>query len=348
MIIARTPYRISFFGGGTDFPGYYREHGGAVLSTTINRYVYATCRYLPPFFSHKSRVVWSKIETVSEHAKLDNPVVRAALEFLKIDRGIEVHYQGDLPARSGLGSSSSFTVGLLHALHGLQGHHVSKEQLAHQAIHIERTMLAEPGGVQDQIAAAYGGLSRIDFHRDDSFVVTPMMVGAQRMRDLEQHMLLFYTGLSRDASTIEREKTSRVDKIQNDLRLIQDMVEEGEKLLTGDAPFDAFGALLHEAWTVKRRLSDKVAPSFIDQIYEKAMQAGASGGKLLGAGGGGFLLFIVSPDRHAPVLEALEDLLVVPVQIDRRGSQIIFYEPEPHTRTSLVRRDFRAFNLNGG
>jgi len=174
------------------------------------------------------------------------------------------------------------------------------------------------------------------------------MIGAQRMRDLEQHMLLFYTGRSRDASSIEREKTTRVGAIQNDLRLLQEMVEEGERLLTGDAPFDAFGALLHEAWTVKRRLSEKVAPSFIDLIYEKGIKAGASGGKLLGAGGGGFVLFIVSPDRHASVLEALQDLLVVPVQIDRRGSQIIFYEPEPHTRTSLIRRDFRAFNLNGG
>jgi len=349
MIISRTPYRISFFGGGTDYPAWYREHGGAVLSTTINRYGYITCRHLPPFFDYKSRIVWSQIERVSKIADIQHPVVRCVLGLLAIKEGVEIHHDGDLPSRTGLGSSSSFTVGLLHALHALGGKMVSKLDLARQAVDVEQNLLKEHVGVQDQIAAAFGGLNRISFGTDDSFDVQPLVLPPQRLRLLEERLLLFYTGVSRIASTVAEDKIRSIPSRQNELSTMLKMVDQGIDILAaGD--IDDFGRLLHEAWQLKRSLSSKISPQFVDDIYERARSAGALGGKLLGAGGGGFILFYTPPEARAGVLKALQELLVVPVEFERQGSQIIFYEPDRYSPTALNMPGYVRYSddRNGG
>lgn len=348
MIISRTPFRISFFGGGTDYPVWFREHGGSVLATSINRYCYITCRFLPPFFQHKSRVVWSKIELVNDEREVTHPIIREAVKYLEIDEGIEIHHEGDLPARSGLGSSSAAAVGILNALYALRGNMVSKATLAREAITIEQDILKENVGVQDQIQTAFGGLNRIDIARDGSFQVRPVVIGEQRARDLEHHMLLFYTGISRDASSVAADQISAIPRRSDELHEMQRMVDLATEMLTGDADLTEFGRLMHEAWLLKRSISDKIAPAFVDDIYDRAMRAGASGGKLLGAGGGGFMLFIVRPDLHQVVLSALSELLVVPVELDRAGSQIIFYDPPRYSRTAYKRRDYQRYGSDNG
>ena len=340
MIISRTPYRISFFGGGTDYPPYFREHGGAVLATTINKYCYLNCRFLPPFFEHKSRVVWSEIERVNDHRNIVHPVIREALAMLGIEEGVEIHHNGDLPARSGLGSSSSFTVGLLHALYAMRGQMVKKTTLARQAIHIEQVRLLENVGVQDQIETAFGGLNHILIHPDASFEVRPVIISEARQQELENHLMLFYTGVARFASSIASDKVAAIPSKQAELATMLGMVEEGLRILIGDGDILDFGRLLHEAWELKRSLSAKIAPGFVNDIYAAARAAGAVGGKLLGAGGGGFMIFMVAPERREALLRALDNLLMVPMAFERLGTQIIFYEPEQYSRTAFQRRDF--------
>ena len=268
MIITRTPLRISFFGGGTDYPTWFRENGGAVLATTIDKYTYLHCRYLPPFFDFKSRIVWSKIEQVQQPAEIAHPAIRGVLEWLKIDDGVEIHHHGDLPARTGLGSSSSFTVGLLHALHALRGKLVSKRDLAEQAIHVEQQVLQENVGVQDQIQAAFGGFNRVDIHTDGSFEVAPLVVRPERLDELQSHLLLVYTGLSRHASEIAAEQVSSIPDKGSELRAMRALVDEAQGVLCSRQPLLEFGRLLHESWELKRTLSSKIAPAFVDEIYE--------------------------------------------------------------------------------
>jgi len=327
MIITRTPLRVSFFGGGTDYPAWFREHGGAVLATTIDKYLYLHCRYLPPFFDFKSRIVWSKIEQVQQPSEIAHPAIRGVLEWMKIGDGVEIHHHGDLPARTGLGSSSSFSVGLLHALHALRGELVSKRKLAEEAIFVEQQVLQENVGVQDQIQSAFGGLNRIDIRTDGSFEVTPLVVRADRLAGLQKHLLLLYTVLSRTASEIAAEQVATVGQKTAELKTMREMVDLGEKILVGTGDLREFGRLLDESWKLKRSLSSKIAPSFVNEIYDTDRQAGADGGKLLGAGGGGFMLIFVTPDKRASVLKSLQKLLPVPFQFERGGTQIVLYEP---------------------
>lgn len=328
MIVTRTPYRISFFGGGTDYPAWYREHGGAVLSTTIDKYCYISCRYLPPFFEHRHRIVYSRIESVREIENIEHPAVRAVLGWKKVDRGLEIHHDGDLPARSGLGSSSSFTVGLLHALSALQGQYVSNDELAAQAIHIEQDVIEEAVGSQDQISAAYGGFNRITFRQDDTFQVDPMVLPKGRLDALQDRLMLCFTGLSRNAPEIAKSKIENFHARRADLEAMQAMVDEAINILRDPSkPINTFGELLGESWQRKRRLSDKVSTRDVDQIYQKAMDRGALGGKLLGAGGGGFLLLFAEPDAQEGIRAALADLVHVPVQIKSEGSKVVLYQP---------------------
>lgn len=343
MIISRTPYRISFFGGGTDYPLWFREHGGAALGVTINHYCYITCRFFPPFFDTLSRIVWSKIETVDNHAEIAHPAIRSVLEDLGMTEGVEIHHQGDLPARSGLGSSSSFTVGLLHALYALQGRLVSKEFLAQRAIHVEQTLLKENVGVQDQILTAFGGLNRVLIDQSGGFQVQPLPISEERLKELESHLLLLYTGVARTASEVAESQLRTMSNRSRELHEMRQMVDLAADILTSEADIADFGRLLHETWMLKRQLSDKIAPAFVDDIYARAKAAGAIGGKLLGAGGGGFMLFFVRPEDHEKVLTALAELLVVPIELERTGTQLIHYDPRHYSQTSRRRRDYRRY-----
>lgn len=328
MVISRTPYRISLFGGGTDYPAWYRKHGGAVLSVTINKYCYLTCRYLPPFFEHRFRVVYSKIEDCKSIEEIEHPAVRAILEFLNFQRGLEIHHDGDLPGRSGMGSSSAFTVGLMSALYTLSGKNVGKQQLAQESIHVEQEVLKETVGSQDQVSAAYGGFNRIEFHQSGDVEVHPVALPESRLKELDSHLMLFYTGIKRTASDIAATYVSGIDSKQAQLKAMTGYVEESLNILRSDQSLGAFGELLHQSWVAKRSLSDRVSNSRVDRFYTKARAAGAMGGKLLGAGGGGFLLLFVPPDRRDEVLSELRDLIHVPFEIEFRGSQIIFSDQE--------------------
>lgn len=328
MIITRTPFRISFFGGGTDYPAWYQEHGGEVLATTIDKYCYITCRYLPPFFEHKHRIVYSVIENVMQVEQIQHPAVRAILGWTGSDKGLEIHHDGDLPARSGLGSSSSFTVGLVHALAALEGKYASKEYLGRTAIHIEQDLIGENVGSQDQVSAAFGGFNRIEFRRNGSFEVSPVILRNERLRELQSHLMLCFTGFSRIASEIAR---SQIDNFRNreaELKRMQAMVEEAIQILYAtDTPIDEFGKLLHDSWLYKRGLSDKVSTPEIDAMYEAAISAGAIGGKILGAGGGGFLLLFCKPELQANVRTRLKDLVHVPFSFEDSGSRVVLYQP---------------------
>lgn len=328
MIISRTPFRISFFGGGTDYPAWYRSHGGTVLATTIDKYCYLTCRYLPPFFAHRIRVVYSQIENCQTVDEIAHPAVREVLRYLNIERGIEIHHDGDLPARSGMGSSSSFTVGLLHALHALKGHMPSKQQLASESIRIEQEVMHETVGSQDQVLAAYGGFNHVVFYANGEIAVRPVTISAERVKELNSHLLLFFTGIERTASDIAESYVNDVEGKKRQLRIMKDLVDESISILNSDHDIVAFGSLLHEAWQAKRGLSAKVSNSHVDQIYHLAMSEGGLGGKLLGAGGGGFMLLFVPPSRQERVKEALKKLIHVPFNFEFSGSQIIFFDPE--------------------
>ncbi|MDB2414737.1 hypothetical protein N9W34_03100 [Rickettsiales bacterium] len=340
MIICRTPYRMSFFGGGTDYHNWYQEHGGAVLATTINHHCYVMCRFLPPFFENKHRIVWSKIEHADSPAEIEMPPVRAILDDLNIQRGVEIQHMGDLPARSGLGSSSAFTVGLLNSIYALRGIMSTKKQLACEAVHIERDILKENVGVQDQISTAYGGLNKIEIMQNGEFVVQPVILPQERRQALQKHMLLFFTGVSRTASTIAADKIKSIPKKQSQLHEMHKMVDIGLNILTQGGDLEDFGRLLHESWMLKRSLSKNISPEFIDDIYAKAYNAGAIGGKLLGAGGGGFMMFFAKPEHHQAIMDALKELLIIPVEFENSGSQIVFNDPRQYSQTSLVRRDY--------
>jgi D-glycero-alpha-D-manno-heptose-7-phosphate kinase len=328
MIISRTPYRISFFGGGTDFPAWFRKHGGAVLAATIDKYCYLNCRYLPPFFEHRIRLVYSRIESCQNIDDIAHPSVREVLRYLKIDRGVEIHHDGDLPARSGMGTSSSFTVGLLHALYALKGFMPSKHQLAEESIHIEQEVLKETVGSQDQVSAAYGGFNHISFLPNGTFSVRPITLSQERLKELNSHLMLFYTGIKRTSSNIAESYVNDMEARRRQLRIMKDLIEESISILNNGDDLCGFGELLHEAWQAKRSLSASVSNSFVDEIYESAISAGAIGGKLTGAGGGGFMLLFAPPSGQKQIREKLNTLIHVPFKIEFSGSQIIFFDSE--------------------
>lgn len=327
MIISRTPFRVSFFGGGTDYNGWFNEHQGAVLATTIDKYCYITCRYLPSFFEHKSRIIYSKIEHVHGIDEIDHPSVREVLRFLDINQGIEIHHDGDLPARTGLGSSSAFTVGLLNSLYALKGQMVTKERLAKEAIHVEQDMIKENVGCQDQMLAAYGGFNYIEFGGSNHLRVQPVTLAMNRLNLLQDHLMLFFTGFSRTASQIAEAQIKNIPNKKPELSRMYEMVQEARDILNG-GDLLKFGKLLDESWQLKRSLSDKISTGHIDDLYNSAMKAGAIGGKLLGAGGGGFVLLFVEPQHKPKVRSALKDLLEVPIKFENLGSQIIFFQPD--------------------
>ena len=319
-----------------------------MLTSTINRYCYVTCRFLPPFFPHKSRIVWSKIETIQNSSQIEHPLIRGCLEHLGIDVGVEIHHQGDLPARSGLGSSSSMAVGTLNALHTLMGRLHTKQELAREAIFVEQELLRENVGVQDQIETAHGGINRIDIARDGGFTVTPVDLSKGRVQQLNENIMMFYTGVSRYATDIAKQKIETIPKRQSELAAMQQMVDEAIKVLVSDAPISDFGKLLHDSWKLKRTLSQNLAPTFVDEIYEAARDAGVSGGKLLGAGGGGFMIFIIEPARRQALLDALAQLLWVPIEFEWSGTSIVYKAEEQYSRTSKTRHDFWTYGFGEG
>jgi D-glycero-alpha-D-manno-heptose-7-phosphate kinase len=329
MIISRTPFRISLFGGGTDYPAWFREHGGAVIGTAIDKYCYISVRRLPPFFEHRSRIVYSQIELVKSAAEVKHPAVREILADMGINDGLEIHHDADLPARSGLGSSSAFAVGLLNALYALDSKMVSKRQLAREAIRIEQDVLKENVGSQDQLWAAYGGFNRIEFFPDGGFAVTPLILPPPRRAELIRSLMLFFTGFSRFASDFAGEQIKNLNNRKSHLRTIRSMVDHAAEILPNpNVPLRELGELLHESWQLKRELADNVSNPQIDEIYEAACQSGAIGGKLMGAGGGGFMVFVVEPDRRDEVRERLEKLIHVGVDCDNDGSKIVLYQPD--------------------
>jgi D-glycero-alpha-D-manno-heptose-7-phosphate kinase len=347
MVISRTPFRISFFGGGTDYPIWFRDHGGSVLATTIDKYCYLSCRYLPPFFEHRIRLVYSRIENCQNVDDIAHPAAREVLRFSGIERGVEIHHDGDLPARSGMGSSSSFTVGLLHALYALQGQMPSKRQLALESIRIEQELIKETVGSQDQVAAAFGGFNHVVFAPNGEISVRPMTVAADRLKELNSHLMLFYSGIERTASDIADSYITDLDEKKSQLQIMKDLVEESLAVLNGGRDIRAFGTLLHEAWQAKRGLSAQVSNTHIDQIYEVAMANGALGGKLLGAGGGGFMLLFVAPERQERVRECLKRLVYVPFRFENSGSQIIYFDPREEYYTEKMVRAFRDGDITG-
>jgi D-glycero-alpha-D-manno-heptose-7-phosphate kinase len=329
MIISRTPFRISLFGGGTDYPTWFREHGGSVIGTAIDKYCYISVRRLPPFFEHKSKIVYSKVELVKSAAEIEHPAVRGVLTDMKIDDGLEIHHDADLPARSGLGSSSSFTVGLLNALYALDSRMISKRDLGREAIRIEQEVLKEDVGSQDQIWAAYGGFNRIDFHPDGSFSVAPFIMPAARRAELQHSLMLFFTGFSRLAPAFAQDQIKNMNNRKNQLRMMKSLVDSAaDILLDQKAPIRELGELLHQSWQLKRELADSVSNPQIDEIYDAARAAGAIGGKLLGAGGGGFMVLVVDPEKRAQVCERLNKLISVNVGFDTEGSKIVIYQPD--------------------
>jgi len=328
MIISRTPFRISFFGGGTDYPVWYNEHGGAVLATSINKYCYITLRHLPPFFDYKHRIVYSKQEIVKNISEIQHPSVRETLRFMNWDHGVELHHDGDLPARTGLGSSSAFTVGLLNALYALKGKMVTKRQLALEAIHIEQNRIKENVGSQDQVIAAFGGFNKIEFGGEQHIQVKPITLDPEKIQLFQDHLMLFFTGFARTASEIAGEQIKKTREKKNELKRMSGMVDEAVSILNGNSSdITDFGRLMHENWMIKRSLTNKITTPLIDRIYETAIKAGALGGKLLGAGGGGFILFFVEPESQPKVKEKLKKLLYVPFKFENLGSQIIYYAP---------------------
>lgn len=327
MIITRTPFRMSFFGGGTDMPEFFRENGGSVISTTFDKYCYVTVRHLPPFFDYRNEAVYSRIERAVDPSDFEHPAIRNAMDMLDM-RDMRITYDADLPARSGLGTSSSFAVGLINAFHCMKGTYASKERLACEAIRLERDLCAEAGGWQDQIAAAYGGLNRIDF-AGDSFSVRPIVISNERRRELESSLLMFFTGFTRFSSEMQRE-----NRVADKTALLKEMlalVGEAEAALTDKArPLSDFGRLLDETWRLKRGTGSRVSTGPIDELYECGIAAGALGGKLLGAGGGGFLVFFAEPDARDSVREALSDLLYIPFEFESDGTRVVYYDPEDY------------------
>ena len=327
MIVSETPFRISLFGGGTDFPGYFRQHGGEVLGFSIDKYCRILVRNLPPFFHYRSRIVWSKTELVNEPEQIQHPVIREALKRRPKLRRIELFHEGDLPANSGVGSSSSFCVGLLKVFDALEGVCQSPRSLALQAIQLEREDLGESGGWQDQIFAAYGGFNHIHFHQSGGFRVYPIIMPKPRMDALMERLVLVYLGKGRIASELESRKVEAMEKNTAVLKCMRDYCRAGVEILQRGS-VDDLGLLLHTSWRAKRQLTHGVSTPEIDRVYDMAREAGAVGGKILGAGGGGFMLLFVGPQSKEHVLERLSDLVHVPFNLSESGSRISVYEGE--------------------
>ena len=325
MIISRTPFRISFFGGGTDYPVWYKKNGGAVLSTTINKYCYLSCRVLPPFFKYKHRIVYSKQEMINKISEINHPSVRETVNFFNYKDGLEIHHQADLPARSGLGSSSAFTVGLINALGGLGGEIRNKRQLALDAIHIEQNLIKENVGSQDQTAAAFGGFNKIEFGGPSEIAVQPITLSEQRLNEFQSKLMLFFTDFSRDASMIAKNWIKNTPENKENLSAMNAMVDKSISILTRGKNMDDFGRMLDESWKIKRKLANGITNSEIDEIYKTGIKAGAIGGKLLGAGGGGFMLFYADAEAQPKIKEKLKKFLHVPFRFEYLGSQIIYY-----------------------
>lgn len=327
MIITKTPFRMSFFGGGTDMPQFFNEYGGAVLSTTFNRYCYVNVRHLPPFFDYTTELVYSKIERMDDIKSMEHPLVRNAMQMLDMHE-LRINYEADLPARTGLGTSSSFAVGMLNAFYALKGKYASKKQLADEAIYLERELCKESGGWQDQIAAAFGGLNRIDFY-DNQYKVTPIIISPKRKNSLNDNLMMFFTGFTRFSSEIQKSTESAIKDKTAQLKEMLALVDEAQTVLTDDkTDLDEFGRLLDKTWRLKRQTGAKISTGSIDELYEKGIKAGALGGKLLGAGGGGFLLFYVPQGKQPSVMTAMKDLLYVPFAFEEGGTQVIYYTPE--------------------
>ncbi len=327
MIITRTPFRMSFFGGGTDFEEYFREHGGAVLSTTFDKYCYVSVRHLPRFFDYRNEIIYSKIERVQHTDEIVHPAIRNAMK-MKDMHELRLSYDADLPARSGLGTSSSFAVGMLNAFSALKGKKLSKRQLADEAIYLERVLCNESGGIQDQIAAAYGGLNLIAFG-SDGYEVRPVEVSEARRSELNDRLMLFFTGFSRFSSDIQQGTIKALKDKEAELREMTALTYEAEKLLKDEKNgLDEFGRMLDHTWKLKRGISSGISTGSIDEMYAAGIKAGALGGKLLGAGGGGFLLFYAEPERQAAVMEAMHELLYIPFKFENEGTAIIHDEQE--------------------
>lgn len=328
MIITQTPFRMSFFGGGTDFPDFYKEYGGSVISTTFDKYCYVTVRHLPRFFEYTTELSYSKIERVTDLNEIEHPAIREAMKFLDMYE-IRLTYEADLPARSGLGTSSSFAVGMLNAFYALKGKYADKRKLADEAIFLERILCNESGGIQDQIAASFGGLNRINFSAE-GYSVNPIIISPERKKRLNLKLMLFFTGFSRLSSDIQTEAERRLKKKKEQLLEMLKLVDDAEEILTSNSDLDEFGKLLDYTWRLKRGITDKVSTDCIDSYYQKALEAGALGGKLLGAGGGGFLLFYVKEEKQEAVKKALENLLYVPFEFENAGTRVIHYTPESY------------------
>jgi D-glycero-alpha-D-manno-heptose-7-phosphate kinase len=327
MIITKTPFRMSFFGGGTDYPGFYKEHGGAVLSTTFDKYCYVTVRHLPRFFDYANQITYAKIERTKRVEDIEHPAVREAMKYLDMHE-LRVVYEADLPARSGIGSSSSFAVGLLNAFYALKGKYVDKRKLADDAIYLERVLCNEKGGVQDQIAASFGGLNRIDFD-EHGYRVSPVVINDERKKQLNNNLMLFFTGFSRFSSDVADAQEKATKDKTAELLHMKSLVDDAQKILTDkSADLNDFGRMLDETWKLKRGITSKISTNAIDELYATACNAGALGGKLLGAGGGGFLLMYVEPDAQDSVRKALSNLLYVPFEFENAGTSILYYKSE--------------------
>lgn len=330
MIITKTPFRMSFFGGGTDMESFFKENGGSVLSTTFDKYCYVNVRHLPRFFEYSTELSYSKTERVTNIDDIEHPAIRNAMKMLDMHE-IRLTYEADLPARSGLGTSSSFAVGMLNAFYALKGKYASKKQLADEAIYLERVLCDEAGGWQDQIAASFGGFNRIDFNAD-GYTVHPVIVSPQRKQQLNNNLMMFFTGFTRFSSEIQKANKLDDESKTKQLKQMLTLVDEAENILTDQSKdLDDFGRLLDVTWKLKRQTGKSVSTSNIDNLYDKGISAGALGGKLLGAGGGGFLVFYVTPEKQAAVKEAMEDLLYIPFKFEDSGTQVIYYGPEDYS-----------------
>ena len=332
MIITKTPFRMSFFGGGTDMEDYFRENQGAVLSTTFDKYCYVTVRHLPRFFDYSTELSYSKIERVTDVNDIQHPAVREAMKMLNMQE-IRMTYEADLPARSGLGTSSSFAVGLLNALYALEGKFADKKKLADEAIYLERVLCKEAGGWQDQIAASYGGFNRINFDAN-GYEVLPIIISPERKKILNQNLMMFFTGFTRFSSDVQKANASSSVGDKNAmLREMYQLVDEAEKILVDkERNLDDFGKLLDETWKLKRQTGGAVSTDGIDCLYQKGIEAGALGGKLLGAGGGGFLVFYVQPDKREALAKAMGELMNIPFDFENGGTRVIHYTPETYEK----------------
>ena len=328
MIITKTPFRMSFFGGGTDMENYFRENGGAVLSTTVDKYCYVTVRHLPRFFDYKTHLTYSKMEYVNSYDEIKHPLIREGMRLLDMHE-LRLTYESDLPARSGLGTSSSFAVGMLNAFYALKGEYAGKKKLADEAIYLERVLCNEAGGWQDQIAASFGGFNRINFGTD-GYEVLPIIISPERKKQLNNNLMMFFTGFTRFSSEVQKANaaSSPVDK-NAILKKMQELVDQAEEVLVNkDKNLDDFGRLLDTTWKLKRQTGGSVSTNSIDSIYTKGIEAGALGGKLLGAGGGGFFVFYVQPEKQEAVRKAMADLMYIPFEFEDGGTRVIHYTPE--------------------